>query len=418
MAAGDKKASQFTAIATLASSDTFVAVDTSESDLRTATGTVVLAWIGASLDMSTIASGGALPVAYGGSGRATGTTAYSLLATGTTATGAQQTLANGATTEVLVGGGASALPVWTTATGTGAPVRATSPTLVTPALGTPSSGTLTNCTFPTLNQNTTGSAATLTTTRTIGGSNFNGSANVTSFPVPGAIGGTTPSTIAATSLACPTFTSSAAMGFTPTAGSSFSVTLSGAGDLVVNTNHLVVDTSEGFTGFGTTTPQARIEASRTASGTRTVTAMLQNPGAGLNTAAALGFNFGTTTGKMAAFIAAPFISSGAGLEFATGGSGTSDGTVKLTITEAGNFGFNTTSFGSSAAGVVAIKNGTEPSSSPADMVQLYSVDLSAGNATLGLRTETAVATEGSPLTNNRSLSIRINGTTYKVMLSV
>ena len=32
------------------------------------------------------------------------------------------------------------------------------------ALGTPSSGTLTNCTFPTLNQNTTGSAATLTTT--------------------------------------------------------------------------------------------------------------------------------------------------------------------------------------------------------------------------------------------------------------
>ena len=32
------------------------------------------------------------------------------------------------------------------------------------ALGTPSSGTLTNCTFPTLNQNTTGSAASLSTT--------------------------------------------------------------------------------------------------------------------------------------------------------------------------------------------------------------------------------------------------------------
>jgi len=85
-------------------------------------------------------------VAQGGTGRATGTTAYSLVATGTTATGAQQTLANGATTEVLVGGGAAALPVWTTATGSGAPVRATSPTLVTPALGTPSSGTLANCT--------------------------------------------------------------------------------------------------------------------------------------------------------------------------------------------------------------------------------------------------------------------------------
>ena len=54
--------------------------------------------------------------------------------------------------------------VLTDETGTGANVFATSPTLVTPALGTPSSGTLTNCTFPTLNQNTTGSAATLTTT--------------------------------------------------------------------------------------------------------------------------------------------------------------------------------------------------------------------------------------------------------------
>jgi hypothetical protein len=57
-----------------------------------------------------------------------------------------------------------------------------SPTLVTPALGTPASGNLANCTFPTLNQNTTGSAATLTTARTLTigstGKTFNGSANV------------------------------------------------------------------------------------------------------------------------------------------------------------------------------------------------------------------------------------------------
>ena len=49
------------------------------------------------------------------------------------------------------------------------------------ALGTPSSGTLTNCTFPTLNQNTTGNAATATslaTARTIGGVSFNGTANI------------------------------------------------------------------------------------------------------------------------------------------------------------------------------------------------------------------------------------------------
>jgi hypothetical protein len=103
----------------------------------------------------------------------------------------QQTLANGATTELLVGGGVSALPVWTTATGTGSPVRAgsptitghptiegvtstgatgtgkfvfdTSPTFVTPILGTPQSGNFSTGTFtwPTFNQDTTGSAAKL-----------------------------------------------------------------------------------------------------------------------------------------------------------------------------------------------------------------------------------------------------------------
>jgi len=52
----------------------------------------------------------------------------------------------------------------TNETGSGALVFATSPTLVTPALGTPSSGNLANCTFPTLNQNTTGTAANVTGT--------------------------------------------------------------------------------------------------------------------------------------------------------------------------------------------------------------------------------------------------------------
>jgi len=69
----------------------------------------------------------------------------------------------------------------TSSTGTGSVVLSSSPTLVTPALGTPSSGNLANCTFPTLNQNTTGNAATATalqTARTIGGVSFNGTANI------------------------------------------------------------------------------------------------------------------------------------------------------------------------------------------------------------------------------------------------
>lgn len=50
------------------------------------------------------------------------------------------------------------------------------------ALGTPSSGTLTNCTFPTLNQSTTGNAATATalqTARTINGVSFDGTQDIT-----------------------------------------------------------------------------------------------------------------------------------------------------------------------------------------------------------------------------------------------
>jgi hypothetical protein len=62
------------------------------------------------------------------------------------------------------------------------------------ALGTPASGTLTNCTFPTLNQSTTGSAATLTTSRNINGVAFNGSANIT---VPADAGTLTGATLAA-----------------------------------------------------------------------------------------------------------------------------------------------------------------------------------------------------------------------------
>ena len=47
---------------------------------------------------------------------------------------AAQMFNGGLTTQILVGGGASAFPVWTAATGTGAPVRATSPTIVSPTI--------------------------------------------------------------------------------------------------------------------------------------------------------------------------------------------------------------------------------------------------------------------------------------------
>ena len=96
-------------------------------------------------------------------------------------------LATGAATFLTTPTSANLAALVTNETGTGSVVFATSPTLVTPLLGTPTSGALTNCTFPTLNQNTTGSASTLTTGRTIAITGdlaytspaFNGSANIT-----------------------------------------------------------------------------------------------------------------------------------------------------------------------------------------------------------------------------------------------
>src|SRR3990167_7771276 len=88
-------------------------------------------------------STGTLKVANGGTGVAT--LADGGLLVGNVAA-AIDVLAPGATTDILVGGGAATAPVWTAATGSGSPVRATSPSLTTPLLGTPTSGVLTNCT--------------------------------------------------------------------------------------------------------------------------------------------------------------------------------------------------------------------------------------------------------------------------------
>lgn len=89
----------------------------------------------------TLTNATGLPVATGISGLGTGVAAF-------LATPSSANLAAAVTGE----------------TGSGALVFATSPTLVTPALGTPSSGNLANCTFPNLTVNTTGAAGSVVTT--------------------------------------------------------------------------------------------------------------------------------------------------------------------------------------------------------------------------------------------------------------
>jgi hypothetical protein len=61
----------------------------------------------------------------------------------------------------------------------------------------------------------------------------------------------------------------------------------------------------------------------------------------------------------------------------------------------GNRGIGTTSFGSSAAKVLGIGNGTPPGSSPADMVQLYAEDVSSSSE-LKVRDEAGNITTLSP----------------------
>lgn len=72
--------------------------------------------------------------------------------------------------------------------------------------------------------------------------------------------------------------------------------------------------------------------------------------------------------------------------------------------------------GSSAVKVLALSNNSTAPSNSVDLVQLYGVDLSAGNATLGLFTETAVAVDAA-LISTSSLTVKINGTNYKLMLA-
>lgn len=129
---------------------------------------------------------GTLPVANGGTGATTLTANNVILGNGTSA---PTFVAPGSTNNVLTSNGTTWTSVtptafaypgagmavstgtgWTTskATPTGVVVGDTdtqtlsNKTLTAPALGTPSSGTLTNCTFPTLNQNTTGNAGSVT----------------------------------------------------------------------------------------------------------------------------------------------------------------------------------------------------------------------------------------------------------------
>lgn len=81
----------------------------------------------------------------------------------------------------------------------------------------------------------------------------------------------------------------------------------------------------------------------------------------------------------------------------------------------GNVGIGTSTFGTSAATVLAIATGTAPTTGPADTIQIFSTDLSAGNTILSLRTEGTPVNANTTAAATHRIAVRINGTVYYLL---
>jgi hypothetical protein len=91
------------------------------------------------------------------------------------------------------------------------------------------------------------------------------------------------------------------------------------------------------------------------------------------------------------------------------------GTESIRITSTGNLGLGTFTFGTSAEKTFAIATGTAPTTGPADTIQIYSTDLSAGNTMLSLYTEGTVVNVNATAAATHRIAIRVNGTVYYLL---
>jgi hypothetical protein len=98
------------------------------------------------------------------------------------------------------------------------------------------------------------------------------------------------------------------------------------------------------------------------------------------------------------------------------GSGALGATQRMTLTGANNLGLATSTFGTSATNTFSVFTGTAPTTGPADTVQYYSTDLSAGNTIPSWYTEGTNVGTGTP-TANRTIAVRFNGTVYYLLAS-
>ncbi len=89
---------------------------------------------------------------------------------------------------------------------------------------------------------------------------------------------------------------------------------------------------------------------------------------------------------------------------------TQDAGSNIILAPAASIGIGTLTFGANAVTVLGIANGTQPTTSPVDMIQLFSMDIGGGGASLGVRTEETV-TAGAP-TLSHKIKIKWNGVEY------
>ena len=82
---------------------------------------------------------------------------------------------------------------------------------------------------------------------------------------------------------------------------------------------------------------------------------------------------------------------------------------------AGNVGIGTGTFGTSASKVLALGNATAPTTGPADTIQIYSTDLSAGNTMLSLYTEGTPVNANTTAAATHRIAISVNGTVYYLL---